>query len=150
MPDVMLSKCAEALALRKSFPMELAGLYSVEELGQADGNADPSPVVNSAPGPVKPQPENGPARPWADYRQMIDAFATLHGRLDPDHDYVYGEVLREFGVQHSNQFGDFRTARNAYRKLLAKVREIEAAHEQEAIETITEGVEQQPDSEAIL
>lgn len=35
-PHIMLSKCAEALAIRKAFPADLSGVYSKEELEQAD------------------------------------------------------------------------------------------------------------------
>lgn len=73
MGDVMIAKCAESLALRKAFPNESHGLYTKEEMEQAETSGPRDVTDNETPAQVEP------AKPATNFKTEREA--SLNARL---------------------------------------------------------------------
>lgn len=77
MADLMIAKCAESLALRRAFPAELSGLYTPEEMAQAD--AHPSAPQATLVAHEKPRPAESPTR-----AEAVARYARLRDQIGVD------------------------------------------------------------------
>jgi phage recombination protein Bet len=101
MPFTMLSKCAEALALRRGFPAQLAGLYAKEEFDQAPADVDPTT------GEIHDPParrELDPPKITAAQRTRLFALARAKGWTTAQ---LRAHLLAKYGLHATS---DLRTA----------------------------------------
>lgn len=83
MPHHMLSKCAEALALRKAFPAELSGVFVKEEMEQAGEVIE---IQHEEPQPEPPKPK---------------APAATYSHADLDQNKTLADLLRKRKIDES-------------------------------------------------
>ena len=147
MGDVMLAKCAESLALRKSFPQETSGLYTGDEMGQADNEApvEQIPEQPKLPEPAKPKREYKEAipgdplniavatnetaeeKPWRNMGELRTVFAGLKDSLSAlNLGAAYEGTLREFGVDNPAKFTDPSKALACHKMLRERLIDAEA------------------------
>lgn len=74
-PRVMLGKCAESLALRRAFPAELSGLYTQDEMPEAE--ATPQPMIAMVQPVALPDPEVFRRRLWKGLAALVTEAKAL-------------------------------------------------------------------------